>query len=539
MSPSTAWATLNHANASGQLGAGSCVNVAPGTYSDGVDMRVGGNAATSTGYVVYRCQTLSGCTITDPGNQGCPTWPNDCDTHAAFAMRANYTIMDGFVLDALGAKGTFDNGVGSGSFGAFGYHHIWILNSIIRNGYGQAGIQIGTDDFVYIVHNTVELTANATDCGGINGSGISVAGAAPVESVVPGYVLTADDKNNSVTGNTGTLFRHFVTWNVVHNNYIDPSCGLHSDGNGIIMDTMGWDCGPGNTGCQTGRQPYLKGGLVAFNVVYNNSGSGIELTASPYITVANNTCYNNWLDPTVITSAWNAPCIATGMGSSSWGATVVNNIAYMICPNALGTPSLSAILPSSPTPVETTTLGGPITAAAASIPLGSANTMPGGSGGYAFNGSYALPGGNLIRVDNEVMLVTAGWATTTLTVQRGYLGTTAAAHNSGATVNWTPNYFANNITKLAGNSSCTGEEVPVFDNNFYSSSFNKMTTNPLWVNVGGINGGSAGNDSTPPSATNFALQSTSPAIGYGQTPAWLSVQASDAGACYHTLASCP
>jgi hypothetical protein len=39
-----------------------------------------------------------------------------------------------------------------------------------------------------------------------------------------------------------------------------------------------------------------------------------------------------------------------------------------------------------------------------------------------------------IRIDNEIMLVTAGQSTTTWTVERGMEGTTAAAHSNGATV---------------------------------------------------------------------------------------------------------
>ena len=60
------WATLQHAD-SANVGAGACINVAPGTYN-GLTVTHGGDAATSTGYVVYRCQTLDGCTVN--GNAG-------------------------------------------------------------------------------------------------------------------------------------------------------------------------------------------------------------------------------------------------------------------------------------------------------------------------------------------------------------------------------------------------------------------------------------------------------------------------------------
>src|SRR5208282_2027472 len=61
------WATLAHA-ASVNVGAGSVINVAPGTYTSGPGtITHGGNAANSSGYVVWRSQTLGGAIITDPG----------------------------------------------------------------------------------------------------------------------------------------------------------------------------------------------------------------------------------------------------------------------------------------------------------------------------------------------------------------------------------------------------------------------------------------------------------------------------------------
>jgi hypothetical protein len=56
------WLTLQHANDSGQLKAGDCVNVAPGTYSvsNAVNLTHGGNANSATGYVVYRSTTAKG-----------------------------------------------------------------------------------------------------------------------------------------------------------------------------------------------------------------------------------------------------------------------------------------------------------------------------------------------------------------------------------------------------------------------------------------------------------------------------------------------
>jgi hypothetical protein len=97
--------------------------------------------------------------------------------------------------------------------------------------------------------------------------------------------------------------------------------------------------------------------------------------------------------------------------------------------------------------------------------------------------------------------------------------------------------FNNNVsfcTATPANGNC---EQNYNGNPAISCTANKCSpTNPLWVAVGNI---SSGSESTPPNGVNFALQSGSPAIGYGQTQSYLSAQSVDAGACYHTLTSCP
>jgi len=91
------------------------------------------------------------------------------------------------------------------------------------------------------------------------------------------------------------------------------------------------------------------------------------------------------------------------------------------------------------------------------------------------------------------------------------------------------------IDQFGAGTSCDGE-VATFNGDTYSSTANRKTTNPLWVNIGDT---SSGPESTPPSGANFALQSGSPAIGYGLTENYLPAQSVDAGACYHTLTTCP
>ena len=528
-SSNSPWRNLQRADIVARA-SGDCINVAPGAY-EGLTIRGGGNAATSSGYVVYRCTVMNACTITDPGNHG------SAPLHSALAVQANYIIIDGFTIAASSAM-TFGEGVGAaaniGNSYVFSYHHIWVLNSII-SGYGLSGIQLNEGEFFYSVHNTIYNNAIGANCNsGAQGSGISYASLIPVS----GYPLTSDDQSNPVTGNTGTLFRNFVMWNVVYNNHV-VGCRPSTDGNGIIFDTGSWGCykgGSGSPDCTSGASPYVNGSLVAFNVTYNNGGGGIHILSSPYVTVANNSCYNNYTD-TGISSGGNLPCIDD---NGSWGSTFINNVSYVPC-NASPTYQI-AIGPfgagGASVPFRTTLANvGGINSSVTSIPLASASTMLTGASGLAGNGSYALAGGNMIYIDSELMLVTAGWGTTTLTVQRGFQGTTAASHSNGATITWVPDYFSHNITYAAtGSGGCSDGSSQTFSGDVYPSTDNTINTNVEYTNVGNS---STGSDSAQPNGTNFALHSGSVAIGYGMTPSWLPSQAKDAGACSSTLAVCP
>jgi parallel beta-helix repeat protein len=76
--------------------------------------------------------------------------------------------------------------------------------------------------------------------------------------------------------------------------------------------------------------------LVAFNITYNNGGRGIHLTQSENATIANNSCYNNALDP--YNNGTYRPCIGDLNG---YNITYFNNLAWGIAANPQGSAQCS------------------------------------------------------------------------------------------------------------------------------------------------------------------------------------------------------
>jgi hypothetical protein len=305
----TPWLTLQHAHnaiPTGGAAAGSCINVAPGTYASGVTMTTGGNLASPTGYVVWRCTTMDACIVTD--------------SSAAFlwsgTTTANYVIVDGFTM-AAASEIAYGQGVevwdNSGDT-TQSVHHIWILNSII-SGYGQSGIQINDGEYFYLLHNKVYDNSRVT-CDA-QGSGISMA----FLKAFPSYKPTADDLSNSIVGSIGSGFHNAISWNVLYNNAL-TQCGSASDmydtdGNNIILDTL--------SNYFNSLGAYTNGVLVGFNITYDSGGGGVHIFFSEDVTAANNTCYNSFLDPYNQGSV--RACIDT---DGSYGNTIINNIAVAI-----------------------------------------------------------------------------------------------------------------------------------------------------------------------------------------------------------------
>jgi parallel beta-helix repeat protein len=303
-SRSSPWATLQHAD--GGRVAGDCVHVAPGTYAAGLRVTRGGNHAASDGYVVYRCETLDGCRINALGGNDAPAFTFNTEGGP------NYVVIDGFELVAsrpvaYGVGIGITNNPAGAPTAKPASHHVWMINNVIH-GYGEAGIGTNEADWLFILHNTVYDNARVT-CDA-QGSGIGLV----VAKTAPEYTPTDADQ-------AWAPFHQVVKWNMVHDNILSQ-CGtaanpFDTDGNGIIIDTF--------NGAGVDDVLYPHRTLVANNVTYGNGGKGIAVFRSSHVTVANNTAYNNNLDP------WNAGFprgeIHNGGGTDN---LYLNNIVYAV-----------------------------------------------------------------------------------------------------------------------------------------------------------------------------------------------------------------
>jgi len=287
-STSVPWLTLQHADSSGLLRAGDCVNVEPGTYPVAAtqDMTHGGSANTATGYVVYRSTTPHGAKI----------------VAAATGMQnviyagGNYMIFDGFEING-GDYGLTSSPITSGS-GIFAYgHHFQALNNLVHD-CGGAGIGAVQHDWYWIVGNAVYNNAHFNTG---QTSGISI-----YEPRAVTFTATSAD--------TSAIYHILVKNNVSYANAETYVAGDHSDGNGIIMDDF--------LNSQEGTTVYPYKTLVQANTTYGNGARGIHVYLSDFVTVDSNIAYNNNLDDRII-GPWRGE-LSNVMGSNN---TWTNNQA--------------------------------------------------------------------------------------------------------------------------------------------------------------------------------------------------------------------
>ena len=307
------------------------MTIANGTYN-GISPTHGGNLASSTGYVVYKCATLGGCTLNGSEGNG--------DSVEFACNHANYVMFDGFIL--VGSN--TENSSGVDAFCAnppdttVSSHHLWLLNSVVY-GFGQSGMQMNGGDYYYVIHSI--LHDNSKTCPEAQGSGISLAS----DHDLSGYTPTADDKvPNAVFGfptwtiSSGVFFHNVIAWSVLYNNTLAVGCGYVTDGNGIIFDTQ--DSADGNS------TNYTEPTLVAFSVIYNNGGAGPHPFGAVNVYLANNSVYNNYLSAENTGTERGGIDIDTSDASGKLNYNY-NNISVAV-PTASGNLSYNMALGSSP-----------------------------------------------------------------------------------------------------------------------------------------------------------------------------------------------
>ncbi|MGE0787684.1 MAG: hypothetical protein AB7S26_18560 [Sandaracinaceae bacterium] len=313
------WRTLQHAvDALPDPAPGYCVHIADGTYSlnSSVNISRGGNAASMTGFLVFRSTNLLGARVVASRS-----------ISAILRAQAPYIILDG--LEVMGDQSDDGSGIDtcSSGFGYNGIHHIIVLNSYVH-GMGGSGIAACWGEYYWMIHNRLDDNAYRSWY-----SGVSIY--EPV--VIPSYSPTSYD-------NRWTPYHNVIAFNRCHGNFTNPSGGPHTDGNGIIYDDTQHEQNAPHV-------VYAPRGLILGNVSWGNGGAGIQVgPTSAHTDVYNNTAYDNYRD-TVNTGTWRGEIscslgldnhYANNIGYATPGSGILSNNAPYLGGNRRGTNSWSS-----------------------------------------------------------------------------------------------------------------------------------------------------------------------------------------------------
>jgi serralysin len=187
---------------------------------------------------------------------------------------SSYVIVDGFNLVGQLVTNSLEKGFGANrtSSSSSPSHHFKVLNNIIHD-HGGAGIGFTYTDYIDLEGNVIY---NCAEYSIYNESGIT------------DWVPVACDQNSG--------FHNIIADNISFSNKVVYIGNLaHTDGEGILMDSFRDDGGT--------YGPYEYPSLIENNLVFGNGGGGIEIYNSDYVTVRNNTAYQNFLD-TLNTATW-------------------------------------------------------------------------------------------------------------------------------------------------------------------------------------------------------------------------------------------
>ena len=317
-SSGTPWLTLAHA-ASQSVAAGSCINIVPGLYSQSSLLTIanGGNAATATGLVAWRCQVMpfsfSAGALQGEGT-GCHVQASGAITGDLVDVTASYVIVDGLELDgnSFDVTGACYN---MNSGGLVAIHHMWIVNSD-THGCGAGGI-FDSSSYTYVIHDVNHDNSGAN----FEGNGISV-----YEPLgISGYSPTTLDNLWCATIPSNICFQIVVAYTVSYHNYDIQSGSSNTDGEGLIFDTFDHT----QTSCPgPGVCPFAGNALALGNLLYYNGGSGLRVynnTAGATVYNVNNTAYDNQWD-THYTSVQKADYWMQVADNVYW----LNNIVYSV-----------------------------------------------------------------------------------------------------------------------------------------------------------------------------------------------------------------
>lgn len=266
------WLTLSHAvaflNGQGGTHGGVCVNVADGTYAESVNAGpLSGSSDTPTGYFVLRSATPHGAVIQLP--RGLPDYSDGIRF-----LNAKYIVIDGFEIVGNISTAENRNGGGITTFGDSAStnrsHHLKILNNIVHD-VGGSGISSQHADYWVVEGNTVYNTSNTSIWG--------------VSAINDYHAVASDPKAG---------FHNIVRDNISFNNAEVDIDAQHWDGNGITLDDFN-----ASQASDAGIQPYLGKSLVENNLCFGNGGAGFMTGGggSNYVTVRNNTFFDDYLDP--------------------------------------------------------------------------------------------------------------------------------------------------------------------------------------------------------------------------------------------------
>jgi hypothetical protein len=309
----TITAAINFLDTKGGTHGGVCVNVSPGTYTESViGGALSGSSDSPTGYFVLRSTSLHGAVIqVQPGSANY--------TDGISFAHASYIVIDGFELIGsnsppnIGGSGIVVMGNQSGSSTTYcpdisQSHHIRIFNNI-SHGWGGSGIGTVCSDYYDVEGNVVYGTSNTSIWG---------------VSAINTYEAVALDANSwsaSTMDSASAQFHYIIRNNVAYNNAeVNIGHNTHYDGNGIQLDTF-------NPYPANNYPPYLQKTLVENNLSFDNGGGGIVTGGSgaSYVTIRNNTAFNNFLDAQ--NPGGDGGGISISGSESSHDNVVVNNIS--------------------------------------------------------------------------------------------------------------------------------------------------------------------------------------------------------------------